>query len=68
MGQSLESTGGTGGTGSTGARCCWQDGKRSIDKNPGVSAAVVHLNSDAVGPEPVPELSESDLYEPQGTV
>lgn len=69
MGQSLEiALCGTGGTGGTGAGCCWQDGKRRIDKSPGVSAAEVHLNSDAAGPDPAPQLSESDIYESQGTV
>lgn len=59
---------GSGGTGVTGAACCGQGGKGSIDKNPGVSGAEVHPNSDGVGPELVPELSESDICELQGTV
>lgn len=39
-----------------------------MKKNPGISAAEVHLNSHAVGPELVPKLSESDVDEHQGTV
>lgn len=72
MGQSLKialcGTGGAGGAGGAGAGCCWQDGKRSIGKSPGVSAAEVHRSSDAAGPDPAPELSESDIYESRGTV
>lgn len=71
MGQSLKivlcGTGGTGVTGVTGAACCRQDGKGSIDKNPGVSGAEVHPNSDGVGPELVPELLELDICELRGT-
>lgn len=49
---------GTSGTGVTGVACCSQDGKGSIGKTPGISGAEVHPNSDLVGPELVPELSE----------
>lgn len=59
---------GTGGTGVTGVACCRQDGKGSIDNNPGVNGAEVHPNNDEVGPELVPELSELDICELQGKV